>query len=81
MTRVRRELICKFVHLLTVKESFSNFQRPEKLFKIFPVMSHLNNRFQEMYLPNRDISVVESLILWKGRLSNSSSLSRHPNLE
>jgi hypothetical protein len=45
------------------------FQGPKKLFKIFPVISHLNNRFQELYLPNQDISVGESLMLWEGHLS------------
>jgi hypothetical protein len=50
-------------------ETINSFQGPKKLFKIFPVISHLNNRFQELYLPNRDISIDESLTLWKGRLS------------
>jgi hypothetical protein len=29
----------------------------------------LNNKFQELYLPNQDISTDESLMLWKGPLS------------
>jgi hypothetical protein len=47
-------------------ESNSNFEGPEKLFKKFPVISHLSNKFQELYLPNPDISINESLTLWKG---------------
>jgi hypothetical protein len=62
MTREKLELICKFLHF-TYNESISNFEGPEKLFKIFPVISHLNNRFQELYLPNQDISIDESLTL------------------
>jgi hypothetical protein len=49
-------------------ETINSFHRPKKPFKIFPVISHLNKKFQELYLPNRDISIDESL-LWKGRLS------------
>jgi DnaJ-class molecular chaperone len=48
--------------------SFSNFQGPKKLFKIFPVISYINNSFQETYLPNRDNSIDEST-LWKVHLS------------
>jgi hypothetical protein len=47
----------------------NKFEGPKKLFKIFPVISHLNKTFQELYLPNQDISIDESLTLWKGRLS------------
>jgi hypothetical protein len=53
----------------TDNETISNFEGPEKLFKIFPVILHLNNKFQELYLPNKDISIDESLTLWKGHLS------------
>jgi hypothetical protein len=37
--------------------------------KFFPVISYLNNTFQELYLPDQDISIDESLTLWKGHLS------------
>jgi hypothetical protein len=37
----------------------SNFEGSEKLFKSFPVILHLNNKFQELYLPNQDISIDE----------------------
>jgi hypothetical protein len=53
----------------TDNESISNFEGPEKLFKIFQVILHLNNKFQDLYLPNQDISIDESLRLWKGRPS------------
>jgi hypothetical protein len=63
-------------------ETVCNFEGPEKLFKNFPVILHLNNKFQELYLPKKDISNDESLMLWKGRLSfKHTFLSKHPNLE
>lgn len=40
-----------------------------RLSKIAPIISHLNNKFQEAYTPSENISIDESLLLWKGRLS------------
>jgi hypothetical protein len=59
------KLICEFLHFAN-SETISNFRGPKKL---FPVISHVNNRFQELYLPNQDISIDESLTLWNGCLS------------
>jgi hypothetical protein len=36
--------IHKFLHF-TDNETISNFEGPEKLLKIFPVILHLNNKF------------------------------------
>jgi hypothetical protein len=68
MTRERSEIICKFLDF-SDNESVSNFHGLEKLLKNFPVILHLNNKFQELYLPNKDISIDESPTLWKGHLS------------
>ncbi|PNF18924.1 hypothetical protein B7P43_G18030, partial [Cryptotermes secundus] len=68
ISRNRLELICKFLHFVD-NETMSTYQGPQKLFKIFPLISHLNKKFQEIYLPSQNISVDESLTLWKGRLS------------
>jgi hypothetical protein len=51
-TQERLEIICKFLHFAD-NETVGNFEGPEKLFKIFPVILHLNNKFQKLYLPNR----------------------------
>jgi hypothetical protein len=63
-----QETDCKFLHIAN-NETINSFQGPKKLFKIFPVISHLNNKFQELYLPNQDILIDKSLTLWKGCLS------------
>ena len=42
---------------------------PDKLFKLRPLIDHLFEKFQEVYTPTRNISIDESLLLWKGRLS------------
>jgi hypothetical protein len=59
ITRDRLELICKFLHFAN-NETINSFRGQKKLFKIFPVISHVNNKFEELYLLNRDISIYES---------------------
>lgn len=63
----RFTLLKKFLH-------FENMASVEecpnrKLLKIWPVYHFLNMRFAEMLTPERDISIDESLLLYKGRLS------------
>ena len=41
----------------------------EKIAKIKPIHDYLSQRFSLLYTPKRDISIDESLLLWKGRLS------------
>lgn len=68
ITSDRFESITKFLHFID-NETINAFEGPKKLFKIYPVIKHLNNVFQKYYLPGQNISVDESLTLWKGRLS------------
>ena len=39
------------------------------MFKIYPVMCHLNIKFQTLYLPNQNTAIDGSWTLWKGCLS------------
>jgi hypothetical protein len=55
ITKDRWGLVRKFLHFVNNE--------------IIPIISHLNNKFQEPCLPNWNISVDESLILWKGHLA------------
>ena len=45
-------------------------QGTSKLFKIYPVLSHLNTNFQSLYLPGQNTAIDESLTLWRRRLSS-----------
>ena len=40
----------------------------DRLRKIRPIMSFLQSRFSEVFLPSRNLCIDESLLLWKGRL-------------
>jgi hypothetical protein len=63
----RLEVITRVMHFADNSKQ-NEYQGPPKLFKIYPVIQHLNNKFQSLYLPNQNISIDESLTLWKGRL-------------
>ena len=66
----RFELIQKFLHFVD-NDSIRNMTDSEgrKLAKIKPVIDYLLAKFMTNYVPERCISVDESLLGWKGRLS------------
>jgi hypothetical protein len=70
----RPEPIFKFLHFANSK-IINNFLGQKKHFQIVSVISHLNNRFQELYVVNPDASIDESLILWKGHVSFKQQFS------
>jgi hypothetical protein len=77
----RFESICRFLHFID-NTSKDTFKGPNKLFKLCPISTHLNSKFQTLYLPKQDISIDESLSLWKGCLSfNSTSYLNHHSSE
>lgn len=47
----------------------ANYDNPTKLYKIFPILSYLHYKFQNLFLPGQNISAGKSLTLWKRRLS------------
>jgi len=58
----RFESICIFMHFNN-NGHIGTYQGPSKLFKIYPVLSHLNTKFQSLYLPGQNIAIDESLML------------------
>jgi hypothetical protein len=68
ISRDRFELITKCLHFAD-NANRAGYEGPVKLYKIFSVLSHLNHKFQNLFLPGPNISIDESLTLWKGPLS------------
>jgi hypothetical protein len=64
----RLELIIRFMHFADNSKQ-NEYQGPSKLFKIFPAIRHLNNKFQTLYLLKQNIVVDKSLTLRKSRFS------------
>ena len=70
MSRNRFQLLLKFLHFSDNSQMPEpNDPSPDKLFKLRPLLDHLFEKFQEVYVPTCNISIDESLLLWKGRLS------------
>ena len=60
------KLIDKFIHFV---DSSTLPNKYPVLSKISTVWDYLTKKFQEVYTPTQNISIDESLLLWKGRLS------------
>ncbi|XP_040067041.1 piggyBac transposable element-derived protein 4-like [Ixodes scapularis] len=68
MSRDRFMLIMKFLHLTDNEAPVDGHPNP-KLRKLWPVLTRMTEMFQTLYTPERDVSVDESLLRFKGRLS------------
>ncbi|CAH1957172.1 unnamed protein product [Acanthoscelides obtectus] len=68
MREYRFRLIHKFIHFAD-NNFLDNDPHVRKLYKIKPIIDHLQNKFRSVYIPGKNISVDESLMGWKGRLS------------
>jgi hypothetical protein len=40
----------------------------DRLFKVAPLISHFNSKMREIYKPDRELAIDESMVLWRGRL-------------
>ncbi|GFR15296.1 DDE_Tnp_1_7 domain-containing protein [Trichonephila clavata] len=39
-----------------------------RLYKVMPVLESITKKFKELYIPNKEISIDEGMMAWKGRL-------------
>lgn len=70
MSYNRYVLLCKFLHFVdNSADSPQNEGLSPKLAKLAPVITFLNKKFSSLYNLGREISIDESLTLFKGRLS------------
>uniref|UniRef100_A0A0K8VYQ3 PiggyBac transposable element-derived protein 3 n=1 Tax=Bactrocera latifrons TaxID=174628 RepID=A0A0K8VYQ3_BACLA len=65
MSRNRFDLILRFMHVNDNSKIPKN--NKDRLFKIRPMVEALNQRFQQVYHRTKELSVDESMILFKGR--------------
>ena len=79
MSRDRFQLFLKFLHLSDnlqmIPRGCPGFDR---LYKIRPLVNHLVTRFKSSYVPGREISIDESMISYKGRLSFLQYMPKKP---
>ena len=63
MPRNRFQLILRFLHFAD-----NNTARSGRLRKILPIVEHLDNTMNTIYISGKDLSIDESMMLWRGRL-------------
>ncbi|XP_026728811.1 piggyBac transposable element-derived protein 4-like isoform X2 [Trichoplusia ni] len=68
MSIKRYWLLMRFLHFVD-NNTISVHGSDRKVAKIQPIIDHCNKKFNSMYTPRREISIDESLLLFKGRLS------------
>ncbi|XP_068089543.1 piggyBac transposable element-derived protein 4-like [Hyperolius riggenbachi] len=69
MPEYRFSLIMKFLHFANNDEYDEHTHPAPKLRKIWDVYQLIQRSFRDSYVPERDVSVDESLMAYKGRLS------------
>ncbi|XP_052738468.1 piggyBac transposable element-derived protein 4-like [Bicyclus anynana] len=62
MSRNRFLLILRCLHFTSVTSE------EDRLNKIRPFMDHFNNKMKTIYCPGKELSLDESMVLWRGRL-------------
>lgn len=68
MSYDRFQMIRKYLHFVNNEEVDLETHPNAKLHKIWPIFQFLNAKFCSLYIPDRDVTVDESLMLYKGRL-------------
>jgi hypothetical protein len=57
------ESICKSIHFNN-NDSKDTYQGPCKLFKIYPVVSYLNTKFQNLYIIDQNTAIDKVFKIW-----------------
>jgi len=65
MSRNRYQIIHKFLHFA----DNAKIDNQDRLYKIRPIFEYLVDRFQQCYIPEKEISIDEQLMLHKGNLN------------
>ena len=79
MPRNRFELILKFLHFNNNDNQIPRHEPGhDRLFKIRPFLSSIIDRFQRAYVPDKNLSLDECMIGFKGRLSFLQYMPKKP---
>ena len=63
MSRNRFQLLLRFFHFVN---NFVNSD--DRLYKIRPIMDQFSNVLKKIYVPDKNLCIDESMMLWRGRL-------------
>lgn len=63
-------LLKRLLHFTDNKADLTGLSASQRrVWKIRPVLDHLNRKFSGLYVPHQNIAIDESLLKWRGRLS------------
>ena len=68
-TEKRFHLLLKFLHFVDNEAYDENTSSSRRLYKLKPILDHLNEKCPTVYTPKCDVSVDESLMMWKGHFA------------
>ncbi|GBP66764.1 PiggyBac transposable element-derived protein 4 [Eumeta japonica] len=63
MSRNRFQILLRYLHFSENDDSSTS-----RLHKIQPILDRFNNIMADLYYPEADLSIDESMVLWRGRL-------------
>ena len=82
MSRKRYQTILRFLYFVHKSQNDPNDPDRDRLHKVRPLVDLLVAKFKATYIQEKNISIDEELLLWKGRLvSSSTTLPNVLNLE
>ena len=53
----------------------ANDPNRDRIYKVHPKIEYLVNKFKSVYTPDKEVSIDEELLLWKGRLGFKQYIS------
>ena len=68
MPRNRYQTILRFLHFADNSDYDPNDPNRDRLYKVRPLVDLLVSKFKTTYIPEKNISIDEELLLWKERL-------------
>lgn len=69
MSRNRFNTLMRCLHFTNLKTVDEATHPHRKLWKLWPIITKLNEAFLAAYVPEQNVSVDENLVLFKGRLA------------
>ena len=65
MTRNRFQLLMRFLHFNNTRDINAN----DPMYRVRPVLDYLVHKFNTLFVPGKNISIDEGMLLWRGRLA------------
>ena len=69
MIRNRFQGILQFLHFADNSNYNPTAANRDKLYKVRPVVTYIMKKFKSVYIPEKQISIDEEVLLWKGKLA------------